>query len=151
MHIAFGHSIQLEPVQLLAVFSSLINGGMRVPPRAGERVVSEATSLTMRRMLRNAVADGRSRRADVPGLAVGGTIGVMIDPGNPIFFVAERRFPAFIGAFPITEPRYALLVMLEQPNVADKLFDTAAAPVAAKIIARIAPLLAVAQQPLDRR
>ncbi len=146
MHIAFGHSSLLSPVTLLRVFSTLVNGGIRVPHATGERVLSEATSLQMRTLLRNAVTDGRSRRADVPGLAVGGTIGVMVDPGNPAFFEEERRFPAFIGAFPITEPRYAVLVLLEQPNVADKLFETAAAPVAAKVIARVAPLLGVASK-----
>ncbi len=147
MHIAFGHSIQLSPVTLLGVFSTLVNGGVRATSGKGERVISEATSLQMRTLLRNAVTDGRSRRADVPGLAVGGTVGVMIDPGNPSFFEEERRFPAFIGAFPITEPRYAVLVLLEQPNVADTLFETAAAPVAAKVIARVAPLLGVVPKP----
>ena len=162
--IAYGYGMALSPMQAAAGFAALVNGGLSVAPHvaasipgvtrtAGDRrhVVSEATSAAMRDMLRRAVTQtgATGRRADVPGLEVGGKTGTaeMAVRGG---YRAKSVVASFLGAFPMSAPRYVVLVTLVEPRPgldgdSDRITaGVNAAPVAARIIARSAPALGVA-------
>src|SRR6185436_17597394 len=78
----YGHGIAVTPLHLATAYAALVNGGvlrpatlMRVPSGQavpGRRIYSEATSYRMRQLLRLIVQQGTGRRADAPGLRVGG-------------------------------------------------------------------------------
>lgn len=157
--IAFGHGMALAPLQLAAAMAALVNGGRRVTPtylaHAGDRqppvdrVLSPATSAAMRELMRLNVtmANGTGRRADVPGYRVGGKTGTAEIPGKG-GYVAKSVISSFIGALPMDEPRYVMLVSLFEPQAAEgtKGGITAglnAAPVTAAVVARIAPILGI--------
>ncbi|MEE9140425.1 MAG: penicillin-binding protein 2 [Alphaproteobacteria bacterium] len=157
MTIAYGHGLAVTPAQMAAAIAAVVNGGIAYPPTlvrhhdgdgpAGERVLSARTSEQMRRLLRLNVVKGTGRKAAVPGYLVGGKTGTAEK------IVGRRyrrgvRLSSFVAAFPINEPRYVVVVLLDEPKGNESTHGYAtggwvAAPVVARAIARMAPLVGV--------
>jgi cell division protein FtsI (penicillin-binding protein 3) len=162
--ISYGHGIAVAPIQFAAAVAGLINGGERVEPtflrRTGGaspsrvRVVSPATSANIRELLRMNVTDpaGTGHRADVPGYRVGGKTGTADMPG-PGGYRQGAVISSFLAAFPMDAPKALVLVSLFEPTATvetngEILAGVNAAPTAARIIERVAPLLGVLPQPV---
>jgi cell division protein FtsI (penicillin-binding protein 3) len=91
--ISFGHGVAVTPIQLLAAYATIANGGVRVEPRlvlgtrrsdggfrpvgdpAGTRIVSEQTAGWLTESLTSVVREGTGQRAGVPGITVAGKTG----------------------------------------------------------------------------
>jgi cell division protein FtsI (penicillin-binding protein 3) len=161
--ISYGHGIAVAPLQFAAAAAALVNGGRRVTPtfivRSGflasgtspaDIVIAPETSAMVRDLLRRNVTQpgGSGRRADVPGYEVGGKTGTAEIAANGAY--QERAVVAsFLAAFPMSAPRYVLLVTLHEPKPSEETrgqitAGLTAAPVAARIIARAGPLLGLA-------
>ncbi|MBR0669193.1 penicillin-binding protein 2 [Roseomonas hellenica] len=157
MTIGFGHGVSVTPMHVVTGVSALVNGGtwreptlvaqaQGAPPREGTRVVSERTSELMRRLMRLVVTDGSGRSAEVTGYFLGGKTGTAQKTGPRGGYLRDKRIAAFVGAFPMNAPRYALYVMVDEPkpNAQSHGFATAgwvAAPAANYVVSRIAPIL----------
>lgn len=156
MTISFGHGISVTPLHVVNGIAAIANGGilrtptlLAQPPgvvREGTRVVSERTSETMRRLMRLVVTDGSGKGADVPGYFVGGKTGTAQKTGPRGGYLPNKRIAAFVGAFPMNAPRYAIYVMVDEPNPNARSHGYAtagwvAAPAAGAVISRIAPVL----------
>ncbi|MGX0976784.1 cell division protein FtsI (penicillin-binding protein 3) [Roseovarius sp. MBR-51] len=155
MTISYGHGLSVSPMHLAAGYATIANGGRRVTPtllrdptRApGERVMSEETSAAMRKMLRQVVSEGTASLGEVPGYAVGGKTGTADKPkerGGGYY--KDKVISTFASMFPAHDPKYVLVVTLDEPveTSGDEPRRTAgwtAVPVAAEIIRRVAPLL----------
>lgn len=155
---AFGHGFAVQPLQGLSVIADLVNGGMAVPPTflkrtpeeaaaLSHRLVKQETSDTMRFLFRENVTKGTGEFADVLGYRVGGKTGTAekVEHGK---YSKTKVLASFIGAFPMENPQYAILVMLDEPQAAPGThgFTTAgwnAVPTASAIIQRAAPLLGI--------
>ena len=157
MTIAFGHGVAVTPIQMASAVASLVNGGTRVVPTfianrqdvrtVSERVVSRKTSEAIRRLMRLNVVEGTGKKADVPGYLVGGKTGTAEKVGGRGYRRKALR-SSFIGVFPALEPRYVVLVMLDEPKGIKETFGFAtagwtAAPVVGQVIEQAAPLLGV--------
>jgi cell division protein FtsI (penicillin-binding protein 3) len=158
MTIAYGHGLAVAPLQFAAAAAALINGGRRIAPTflardaedaAADRVVSEATSARIREIMRLSVTheSGTGRRAEAEGYGVGGKTGTaeMPDRGG---YREKAVIASFVAAFPMHAPRYLTLVSLFEPHGTAETGNriTAgvnAAPVTARLVARVAPLLGV--------
>lgn len=154
MTISYGHGLSSSPVHLATGYASLLNGGFRVQPtllrqdgpRHGERVVSEQVSTIARSMLRAVVAGGTASFAEVEGYQVGGKTGTADKPRPQGGYYDDRTIATFASVFPANDPRYVLIVTLDEPSI-DALGEErrkagwTAVPVAAEMIRRIAPLL----------
>jgi cell division protein FtsI (penicillin-binding protein 3) len=155
--VSYGHGIAISPIQLASAAAAMVNGGWLVPPTLlrrdadtppeGVRVVSEDTSAMMRRLMRLVVVRGTGRKADVKGYLVGGKTGTAEKPGAG-GYQHDAVISSFVADFPSDNPRYLVLVMYDEPkgNTSTRGFVGAgwtAAPVARRIIERIAPLLGV--------
>lgn len=153
--ISFGHGLSVTPLQLLAGTAALVNGGeyhaptllARAPGDAvpAIRVVKPKTSESMRQLMRMVVTEGTGKKADVPGYEVGGKTGTAEKVGNG-GYRKKAVLSSFIAAFPMDAPRYAVLMMIDEPQATKQTFGfiTAgwtAAPAAGRVIAQIAPLL----------
>jgi len=155
---AFGQGFAVQPLQGAAVMAALINGGNMLPPTfvkrgreeahvLAERVVKSETSEKLRYLFRLNVEKGTAAQADAIGYRVGGKTGTaekVID-GR---YSNDRNLTSFFGAFPMDDPKYLVFVMLDEPKATPETFGFAtsgwnAAPTAAKVIERIAPLLGV--------
>jgi cell division protein FtsI (penicillin-binding protein 3) len=155
--ISFGHGLAIAPLRFVAAAASLLNGGILVEPSflrdgtivrpQGERVVSAGTSAALAQLMRRNVTlpTGTGRRADVAGYEIGGKTGTaeIAVRGQ---YRKDLVVSSFLAAFPASQPKYVVLVMLDRPQPAPETGGqiTAghnAAPTAGRIIARIGPLL----------
>jgi cell division protein FtsI (penicillin-binding protein 3) len=110
-------------------------------------IIKESTSSKLRELFRLNALEGSAGKADVIGYRVGGKTGTAEKVRNGRYS-KEHRLTSFIGAFPMEKPRYAMIIMLDEPKALPEThgFATAgwnAVPTAGKIIARIAPMLGV--------
>lgn len=163
MTVSYGHGIAVTPLHLASAYAAMVNGGLYRPatllklnpadvPR-GERVFKASTSARMNQLLRMIVRDGTGRKAEAPGFRVGGKTGSAEKPGAG-GYKRSSVVATFAAAFPMDKPRYVVIVMIDEPsgNSASSFQRTAgwtAAPVVAKLVPRIGPMLGVI--PDDRR
>lgn len=156
--ISFGHGIAVAPLQALSATAALVNGGKLIPPTFIKRTKEEADALAtqvikpftsdqMRYLMRLNAEKGSARKADVPGYRVGGKTGTAEKVINGRYS-KEKVMTAFTAVFPTDAPRYALLLMLDEPKGLPEThgFRTSGwnvVPAAGKVVARIAPLLGV--------
>jgi cell division protein FtsI (penicillin-binding protein 3) len=153
--IGFGHGISVTPLAFVTAAATIVNGGRKIVPTflkhpedaRGEQLIKPETSATMRGLLRYVVTNGTGKKADVPGYDVGGKTG-SAQKNNGHVYIAHKLITSFCGVFPIDDPRYLVFVMLDEPHGTKETFGVAlagftAAPLAGKVIARIAPMLGV--------
>ncbi|WP_421722837.1 peptidoglycan D,D-transpeptidase FtsI family protein [Bauldia sp.] len=157
MTVAFGHSLAVTPLQVAVADAALVNGGKLIPPTflprgraeadaVARQVVSPETSRHMRTLFAMNVEKGSGRRAAVPGYNVGGKTGTAekVVDGR---YSDDKRLNSFLATFPMDDPQYVVLVMLDEPKRAkDGGGVTAgwnAAPTVSAIIRRSAALLGV--------
>lgn len=158
MTISYGHGIAVSPLQVVAGVSALVNGGimhqstiMKVDdteaPR-GTQVIRPETSDTMRALMRKVVRDGTGSASDIKGYLVGGKTGTAEKQvgGN---YEKTSVVSSFVGVFPMTEPRYVVLVMVDEPKGTKETFGYAtggwvAAPAVGGVIRRMGPMYGLA-------
>ncbi len=154
MTISYGHGLAVSPLHLAAAYATIANGGYRVTPtlvgrervERGPRVISGETSAAALRMLRQVVSDGTASLAEVPGYAVAGKTGTADKPRPEGGYYEDKVIATFASVFPADDPQYVLLVTLDEPVETSgaeprRTAGWTAAPVAAEIIRRVAPLL----------
>ncbi|BBU57370.1 cell division protein FtsI [Mameliella alba] len=154
--ISYGHGISVSPLHLAAAYAMIGNGGhiveptllKRDRPRVGDKLLRDDVAEAALRMLRKVVIGekGTATFAEVPGYRVGGKTGTAEKPKKTGGYHKDKVIATFAALFPTDAPRYALVVMLDEPveTTGSKPRRTAgwtAVPVAAEMIARIAPLL----------
>jgi cell division protein FtsI (penicillin-binding protein 3) len=158
MTVGFGHGIAVTPLHLASGYATLFNGGVyhpatllkvdaRHPLPPGRRVFSEETSYKMRSLLRLVVTDGTGKKADAPGYRVGGKTGTAEKLANGRY-TSAAVVTSFAGVFPMDEPRYVMVMMLDDPKATAETygFHTAAwniGPAFGVAVSRIAPMLGV--------
>ncbi|MGB8273821.1 MAG: penicillin-binding protein 2 [Alphaproteobacteria bacterium] len=160
MTVGYGHGLAVSPVQMAAAVAPMVNGGVLHPATLlkaaasgaqGARVLSEKTSDEIRRLMRLNVVEGTGTHAAVPGYLVGGKTGTAEKnaDGN---YNRKSLLSSFVASFPMNEPRYVVLVMLDEPkgNAETHGYATGgwvAAPAAGAVIARMASLVGI--EPVD--
>jgi cell division protein FtsI (penicillin-binding protein 3) len=154
---AYGHGVSVPPFSFAVASAALVNGGYKVEPtflprtRAEGRgravkVLSPATSAAMRKMFWLNVEKGTGKRAKVEGYNVGGKTGTAWKPA--VGGYSRDVITSFIAAFPMDDPQYLVLVVIDEPQAAEQGQKTEAgynaAPTAGNIIRRIGPMLGIA-------
>lgn len=159
MTIAFGHGLAITPLHLAAGISTVVNGGRHIPATllrkdaglrddsAGTRILSAETSATMRRLLRLVVVSGTGSKADAPGYEVGGKTGTAEKSVNGRY-KRKALISSFVGAFPLDDPRYVVLIIVDEPKGTKETYGFAsggwtAAPAVGRVVSRIGPMLGV--------
>ena len=164
MTVGFGHSIAVTPLHLAIGYATLFNGGIYRPATLlkvdknhpvgkGHRVFSDDTSYKMRALLRLVVTHGTGKKADAPGYRVGGKTGTA-DKVVGGRYSSNLVITTFAGVFPMDDPRYVIVVMLDEPKATAETYGFRyagwnVAPVVSQTISRIAPMLGVAPR-MDR-
>jgi len=153
--ISYGHGISTSPLHLAAGYAAIANGGIAIKPTllrqngpaTGTRVMSEAAAKAARTMLRKVVTEGTASFGEVPGYHVGGKTGTADKPkerGGGYY--EDKTITTFATIFPAHDPRYVLIVTLDEPQETSgkeprRTAGWTAVPVAAEMINRIAPML----------
>lgn len=153
---AYGYGISVTPMHIITAFSAVLNGGLYTPPtltqealnRKTRRVISNQTSMDMRRLLRDVVIYGSAKNANIDGYEVAGKTGTANKLDINGRYIKGKNVTSFVSAFPVSNPQYALMVILDAPQATKETFGFVtsgwnAVPTGAKIITRIAPQLNV--------
>lgn len=153
--VAYGYGISLTPLHLISAFSAVVNGGIyhnptllkKETPDKGKKVMSMDTSKKMRELLRGVVVKGSGKRANVAGYEVAGKTGTAQKLVNGRY-IDKKVMTSFMATFPVSAPRYALFVMMDEPKASKETFGFATSgwntvPTAGEIITAIAPQLNV--------
>ncbi|UWQ06908.1 peptidoglycan D,D-transpeptidase FtsI family protein [Aliiroseovarius crassostreae] len=162
--ISYGHGLSSTPMHLASAYAAIANGGYAVTPtvlkqtqaKRGPRVMSEASAVAARQMLRKVVTEGTASFGEVEGYQVAGKTGTADKPKPGGGYYDDKVINTFASMFPADNPRYVLIVTLDEPveTSGPKPRRTAgwtAVPVAAEIVRRVAPLLGMKPkiEPLD--
>lgn len=154
---SYGHGIAVSPLHLASAYAALVNGGIYRPATllkregdtpAGTRVFSQETSDRMRQMLRLVVLHGSGRRGDAAGFRVGGKTGTAEKTSAGGGYSRRVNVSTFAAAFPMDNPRYVVIAMLDAPKPTAETFGftTAgwtSAPIVSRVVARSGALLGV--------
>jgi cell division protein FtsI (penicillin-binding protein 3) len=155
--IGYGYGIAMAPLQAAVLATAIMNHGLLAAPTLLRReanapipqmrVVTERTSSDMRSLMRHVVSDGTGVSANVAGMDVGGKTGTSfkLAAGE---YDKQRRMTWFFGGFPMSAPRYALLVMLDEPQGIASTGGKATAqwnavPTSGRIVSELAPVLGI--------
>jgi cell division protein FtsI (penicillin-binding protein 3) len=124
MTIAFGHGISVTPLHLATGAAAVVNGGMLYSPSLvkrnaasdpGRRIIQPKTSVMMRQLLRLNVVDGTGKKADVPGYEVGGKTGTAEKAAHG-GYRQKALISSFVGMFPMNDPKFVIVVSLDEPK-----------------------------------
>lgn len=163
---SYGHGIAVTPLHLAVATATVIGDGHRVTPRLimpatthksrraapeGARVVSDETVRAMRSLLRVVVQHGTGSKAEVPGFLVGGKTGTAEKSINGRY-VAKALISSFVGVFPMDQPKYLIVVSIDDPKPNKSSFGYAtagwtAAPAVARVVASMAGVLGLQPRP----
>ncbi|HEX5212043.1 MAG TPA: penicillin-binding protein 2 [Pseudolabrys sp.] len=154
--IAFGHGLSVAPLQAVMGIAATLNGGLLIPPTflkrdeaqakaLAKQVIKPETSRLMRYLMRLNAEKGTGTKANVNGYYIGGKTGTAEKVING-HYAKHRLLTDFMAVLPADKPKYLMMIMLDEPQPVEGThgFATAgwnAAPTAAKVISRIAPLL----------
>jgi cell division protein FtsI/penicillin-binding protein 2 len=163
--IVMGYEVAVTPLQLVAAYSAIANGGnlmephlvkeirspdgelvYRAKPRVIRRVVNPAVARDVQQMLLGVVESGTATRADLATYLLGGKSGTARRTVQGKGYVLGNYTASFVGLFPADKPQYVVLVKLDSPRQA-YYGGEIAAPVT-KVILRAA--LAARDAALDR-
>jgi cell division protein FtsI (penicillin-binding protein 3) len=156
---SFGHGISVTPMHMLAAVSAFVNDGNYVPPtfykrspedaeKLYKRLISPQTSLEIRELMRLNALEGSGSRMNMyaDGFRVGGKTGTAEKVVNGQY--SNKDFNVFASAFPLDNPRYAMVILVDEPHAENAQRGTTAGwnagEVTGKIIARVAPMLGIA-------
>jgi len=122
--VSYGHGITTTPLQLARAYAILGNGGYKINPfisktkkktiKKKEQIISHKTSNAINLMLRKVVSqiEGTANFANVEGYEIAGKTGT----ANK--YNSKETLNTFVSLFPANEPKYVLLVMLDEPKPA---------------------------------
>ena len=168
--VSFGHGITTTPLQLAKGYAIITNGGFDIKPTLIEkdldknfnskRIIKKGVSKKMNIILRKVVStkDGTAGLANIAGYEVGGKTGTA--QKTKIGGYSKAKVNTFVAVFPVSKPKYVLLVLLDEPKLSEDYvynyrnkkgsfkgtpFNTAgwtSVEVTGKIIEKIGPILA---------
>ena len=122
---SFGHGITTTLIQLVKGYSIISNGGFDIKPKLvkrkfeenkKKRILSQAVSQEINPILRKIVStkEGTANFANIEGYDVGGKTGTAQKSINGVY--SNNKINTFVAVFPMTKPKYILLVLLDEPK-----------------------------------
>ena len=159
--VSFGQSFQITPIQLITTAASIVNGGRRVTPHFGVRVIrsdggavkelsypqgkqilSSETSVSMRYVLEQVVAEGSGKRAALEGFRIGGKTATSEKLPRSL----KKYISSFLGFAPADDPRVMALITIDEPQ-GIYYGGTIAAPVIGELFKNILPYMGIRPEP----
>ncbi len=165
--LGFGHNISLTPLQMMNVLSVVANHGTLIQPRIIKEirdeygnvieafeprnmghVVSQKTADNVLEILEGVVTEGSGKRAYIPGYRIGGKTGTSIKIIDGRYDDDRKVFASFAAIAPIDDPRFNLIVIVDEPQTESIEGSTVAAPIAKEIMTNVLAYMKI--EPTDR-
>ncbi len=160
--IGFGHNISLTPLQMLNILSVVSNHGRLIQPslikeiktvdgsiiksfepRDAGRVISQQTADNVLQILEQVVASGSGKNAAVAGYRIAGKTGTSIKIVNGRYDDDRKVFSSFAAIAPADNPRFNLIVIVDEPQSANVHGSSVAAPIAKQIMSNVLAYLKI--------
>ncbi len=139
---SFGQGVAVTPIQLIRAVGAIANSGVimtpqivdkiisntwedKVKPSSGERVISEKASKEITGMMIEAAEHGESKWTDIPGFKVAGKTGTAQIPISG-HYDETKTIASFVGFAPYDNPKFVMLITLQQPKSSQWASETAA-------------------------
>ncbi|MFP1644072.1 peptidoglycan D,D-transpeptidase FtsI family protein [Pontitalea aquivivens] len=158
--VSYGHGMSASPLHLAAGYAMLANGGRRVTPTLihgaarppGEQIVRPEVARQAVDMMRKVVTEGTASFGEVAGYQVAGKTGTAEKPKPGGGYWDERNINTFASVFPASDPKYVLIVSMDEAvdtsgSEPRRTAGWTAVPVAAEVVRRTAPLLGLRPLP----
>lgn len=135
---SFGQGIEMTPIQLFRVFSTIANKGKLIKPYvikkvltdgkeketqpviSDSQIISSPAALQLTKMLVSVVEQGYAKRAKIPGYYIAGKTGTAQIPWSALGIdksgYSDKTIQSFIGFAPAYNPRFQILVKLNNPK-----------------------------------
>jgi cell division protein FtsI (penicillin-binding protein 3) len=139
---SFGYGLSVTPLQLAHAYSVLANGGVLLPVSflkvegsvSGKRVLEEKVTRQVRKMLETVVStEGTGKRAAIRGYRVIGKTGT-VHKSVRGGYSEDRYLSLFAGIAPASQPRFAMVVLIDEPGGGDHYGGVVAAPVFSRVM-----------------
>ncbi len=147
---AFGQGFNLTPLKLLQLHAMLSNGGKLVsphitrglrsgddlaaaPPATGLQLIRPEIAQTVLNWMETVVEKGSGKGTYIPGHRIGGKTGTAQKAENGVY-IPGARITSFVAHLPINDPRFVVLVVVDEPKGGNAYGSTVAVPVARQII-----------------
>ncbi len=139
----FGQGITVTPIELLDAISSIANNGKRmqpqvvqavqtpdgqtiqIPPKQIDQPISATSAQVMTQIMVNAVNNGEAKFARLKGYAIAGKTGTAQIPVEG-HYDATKTIASFVGFAPANDPKFVMLVVLNEPSASIYGAETAA-------------------------
>lgn len=157
---SFGHGLSVSMLHMVVAYSTIANGGNYVPPTLYKRdlanaeelyrpVLSGETSHVMRYLMRLNALEGSGSQMNKAALGYrpGGKTGTAekVVDGR---YSSSKVTNFFASVFPMDNPRYAMIIMVDEPKAENPQSGTTAGwnagTMSGRIIQRVAPMLGIA-------
>ena len=141
---SFGKGFAISPLKLAQLHAVLANGGFEVIPHVTEkfkdsinansqkRIFSKEVSTVILKWMESVVEKGSGVGAKIDGYRIGGKTGTSQKALNGVY--TNKKICSFIATLPINDPKYIVLVVIDEPSKAYAYGSTVAVPVAKEII-----------------
>jgi cell division protein FtsI (penicillin-binding protein 3) len=147
---SFGQGFSLTPLKLLQLHAMLANGGRLVSPhitrglRSGEALAStdrptglqlldSKVTRTVVNWMESVVDSGTGKGIRIPGYRIGGKTGTAQKAHNGVY-IPGARICSFVAILPVEDPRYVVVVVVDEPQGGNAYGSTVALPVARQIV-----------------
>ena len=147
---SFGQGFNLTPLKLIQLHAMLANGGRLVsphitrglrsgddlapaPPASGLQLLRPEIAQTVLNWMETVVEKGSGKGVQIPGHRIGGKTGTAQKAENGVY-ISGARITSFVAHLPINDPRYVVLVVVDEPKGGNAYGSTVAVPVARQII-----------------
>jgi cell division protein FtsI (penicillin-binding protein 3) len=157
---SFGHGLSVSPLHMVTAYAAFVNGGNYIAPTLYRRDLAEAealyrpvikpeTSAEIRYLMRLNALEGSGSQMNKAALGyrVGGKTGTAEKVVDGRY--SSSKVTNFFGsAFPLDNPRYAMVIMVDEPKAENPQSGTTAGwnagAITGRIVQRVAPMLGIA-------
>jgi cell division protein FtsI (penicillin-binding protein 3) len=147
---SFGQGFSLTPLKLVQLHAMLANGGRLVSPHitrglrsgdalangsreAGIQLLDPKVTRTVIGWMETVVDKGTGKGMKIPGYRIGGKTGTAQKALNGVY-IPGARITSFVAVLPVEDPRYVVLVVMDEPQGGNAYGSTVALPVVREIV-----------------
>ena len=141
---SYGKGFSISPLKLAQLHAALANGGFEVTPYvtlnfeesqknySQKQLFSHDVSKIVLEWMESVVEKGSGVGARIDGYRIAGKTGTSQKAKNGIY--TSKKVCSFVATLPVNDPKYVVLVVIDEPSKAYAYGATVAVPVAKEII-----------------